>query len=598
MSQTAQNWIGQRLSYSGALCTVRYIGEVSGTSGTWLGVEWDDPSRGKHDGSHKGTRYFKCLSHVSTAASFIRPERQAERPRSFLQALQEKYASEVTANQTPISSGPQVIISGKVAEEIGFDKIRKQQARLEKLKVVILDTLRLDRASDPSAGEKSIRKVCPEVVELDLSRNLLTRLEEVVEICSQLKALRKLKISGNRLQDTAAYLNSKGYESAFAGVRELAVDEMLLDWQNICNIATGFQDLTALYASANQLSNLPAGHAVALPSTLTSIHVEFNEFTSISAVASLASLPSLKNLYLKANNISAITSDASQDEPVFSKALSYLDISYNKVSSWSFIDALPDSFPGLTSLRLAHNPVYENPGLGLDIDTTDATIAAGGKATVTEEAYMLTVGRLACLTILNFSAITPNDRTNAEMFYLSRIGRQLSAVPEEEEGQVLSQHRRYAELCDIYGEPVVVRREEVNPSFLEARLINVSFRPGPGLGQATEDIVMQQAQIPKSVDIYAVKGIAGRIFGLEPLKTRLIWETGEWDPVAGFDDEAGDSDEDENDIDDYGEVVGGREAEGNKAGRWIKREVELKGSPRQFGFCVDGLDVSIRVEPM
>lgn len=60
MSQTAQNWIGQRLSYNGVLCTVRYVGEVSGTTGTWLGVEWDDPSRGKHDGSHKGTRYFEC----------------------------------------------------------------------------------------------------------------------------------------------------------------------------------------------------------------------------------------------------------------------------------------------------------------------------------------------------------------------------------------------------------------------------------------------------------------------------------------------------------------------------------------------------------
>lgn len=52
--------VGQRLSYDGALCTVRYIGEVNGTTGNWLGVEWDDPSRGKHDGSHKEVRYFTC----------------------------------------------------------------------------------------------------------------------------------------------------------------------------------------------------------------------------------------------------------------------------------------------------------------------------------------------------------------------------------------------------------------------------------------------------------------------------------------------------------------------------------------------------------
>ena len=28
--------------------------------GLWLGVEWDNPERGKHDGSHEGTVYFKC----------------------------------------------------------------------------------------------------------------------------------------------------------------------------------------------------------------------------------------------------------------------------------------------------------------------------------------------------------------------------------------------------------------------------------------------------------------------------------------------------------------------------------------------------------
>ena len=52
---------GQRLSYSRVPCTVRYIGEVHGTKGQWLGVEWDDPARGKHDGSHDGVKYFDCM---------------------------------------------------------------------------------------------------------------------------------------------------------------------------------------------------------------------------------------------------------------------------------------------------------------------------------------------------------------------------------------------------------------------------------------------------------------------------------------------------------------------------------------------------------
>ena len=36
--------------------TVRYVGEVAGTKGEWIGVEWDDEGRGRHDGSHDGKR--------------------------------------------------------------------------------------------------------------------------------------------------------------------------------------------------------------------------------------------------------------------------------------------------------------------------------------------------------------------------------------------------------------------------------------------------------------------------------------------------------------------------------------------------------------
>ena len=51
---------GQRLLYQGCKATIRFIGEVKGTTGTWLGVEWDDPSRGKHNGSKDGIEYFRC----------------------------------------------------------------------------------------------------------------------------------------------------------------------------------------------------------------------------------------------------------------------------------------------------------------------------------------------------------------------------------------------------------------------------------------------------------------------------------------------------------------------------------------------------------
>ena len=46
---------------------MRYVGPIDGTKGDWLGVEWDEPSRGKHDGGHKGLKYFECRYGIKTA---------------------------------------------------------------------------------------------------------------------------------------------------------------------------------------------------------------------------------------------------------------------------------------------------------------------------------------------------------------------------------------------------------------------------------------------------------------------------------------------------------------------------------------------------
>lgn len=63
MFHTADNLprLDTRFALSGYIGTIRYVGEVEGTSGVWLGVEWDDSNRGKHDGIKDGKRYFTCL---------------------------------------------------------------------------------------------------------------------------------------------------------------------------------------------------------------------------------------------------------------------------------------------------------------------------------------------------------------------------------------------------------------------------------------------------------------------------------------------------------------------------------------------------------
>jgi dynactin complex subunit len=52
--------IGTRIQVGKDRATVKFIGKVGDAQGAWLGIEWDDPARGKHDGTHQGTSYFTC----------------------------------------------------------------------------------------------------------------------------------------------------------------------------------------------------------------------------------------------------------------------------------------------------------------------------------------------------------------------------------------------------------------------------------------------------------------------------------------------------------------------------------------------------------
>jgi hypothetical protein len=89
--------------------------------------------------------------------------------------------------------------------------------------------------------------------------------------------------------------------------------------------------------------------------------------------------------------------------------------------------------------------------------------------------------------------------------------------------------------------------------------------------------------------------MVGRAFNVKPLSIKLIWETGEWDPVAGYEDDEGISDDEEEQeaARNFNKV---EDTEQKDKGKWMKREVEIEDGTRQIGFWVDGLEATVRVE--
>ncbi|KAL6708420.1 hypothetical protein ACN47E_002683 [Coniothyrium glycines] len=588
-----QFYPGKRLSYDNQLCTVRYHGQVHGTKGSWLGVEWDDPTRGKHSGEHQGTRYFTCLNPSPTSASFIRPTRKPDPPRTFVQALNAKYASDPVSNDF---EDPDVHIvfatqpgdnararnvapagkinrpikfSGKVAEEVGFDKIRKQLAQLEELKIIILDGLCMWRPE--ARGEKwaqggvltDVRDACPKVVELDLSRNLFEEWREVAAVCEQLERLRSLRIDGTRFRDTSLTdAEKERCLKAFANIRTLKLDDTLLPWEDIARMTHFFPVLSTFSASSNLYTALTS-HV--LNPTVVDLTLEDNHITSLSAMSSLTKLPNLQRLILKQNKISEIASSGSSP-PKFPATLKEIDLSFNEISTWRFLDNLPSVFPGMTSLRVSHNPLYES------------LQAPDGRALTADDGYMLTLARLGSLTTLNHSPINDKERLNAESYYLSMIAKEAQFAPENLREQILKSHPRYAWLCEEYGEPTIHgAANAVNPNSLAARLLRITFRLA-----ASGDTF--DAEIPMSCTAYTVLGLVGKHFSVEPMRCKLVWETGDWmsarKSMASVVDDDWDSDD-----------------EGAEMGmERIMREVEVVPGTRSIGTWIDGTEAVVRVE--
>lgn len=155
---------------------------------------------------------------------------------------------------------------------------------------------------------------------------------------------------------------------------------------------------------------------------------------------------------------------------------------------------------------------------------------------------------------------------------------------------MLEEHPRYAELCEVYGEPAVPRGEgaDVAAGTLEAMIVEFTFYMIDKQGKVMAE---KKKDVPRSVDVYRMKGIVGLLFGISPLGCRLVWETEEWDPVKG-EEEGWSCSEDE----DESGVEKNKVKDENEKGKWVRREMELEDGTKDVGFWVDGREARVRVE--
>lgn len=416
--------------------TVRYVGPVEGQKGSWVGLEWDDPDRGKHDGSHDGKRYF--VTRVPGTASFVRYtsllKHGISRGISLREAVQAKYKdiepswgasrtarAATSENSSGLGTGGRAVVRGDVERII---ELLNEDGALE---VAGLASLNISSVCDQLQFLRNVR-------ELDLSDNLLSERSwsEVLQLCSSLTSLRVLNLSNNRIGDVP--FNSEGYCSHY---RNTALTTLALNGCMIADVGTlrwvgsAFPDLEELYMYDNRIcvdsvavaldassGPVTAMHALAFQ-RLEVLDLGQNEVVSWAAVETLiGGLSCLRVLSLEGNGIDELPMPG---DGVF-LALEHLNIARNKVADWDRGMQNLQYLNSLVELRFSDNPVCSE---GRDLDR------------------LVALGRLGNLKWINGSDVTAAERRDSELAFLRNLERYAATVAGPLEERITALERAY-----------------------------------------------------------------------------------------------------------------------------------------------------------
>ncbi|XP_058692287.1 geranylgeranyl pyrophosphate synthase isoform X8 [Poecile atricapillus] len=529
--------LGRRVACGTDYGTVRYVGSVSRTAGIWLGVEWDDPQRGKHDGSYEGIQYFTCsfswllYSRHPKGGSFIRPNK-ANFGVDFLTAVKDRYGLN-DQQDVQYGTGETVVFGKKTVEFVGMDSVAEQQRQLNKL----VDISVRECAVSHAGQEEEISRVCANMRHINLSKNLISSWETVTAIASQVQNLETLNVSENKMRFPST---STFTSSGFPNLKILALTQTEITWTEfpghlvsslscegghklgtysrdcrtplmssvlVLLCAQGWPVLEELYLSSNNITVLERPDNVL--QTLKLLDLSDNQLLDGNQMHLIAQLPRLEQLILRNTGISSIQFPdvAFGCKTKMFPSLKRLAINGNKISQWSSINEL-DKLPSLRALQCNNNPF-------VDTEKNPETLT------------QLIIAKISQLEVLNNCEILPVERKGAELDYRRIFGKDWLEAgghwnPEKNKPseEFLAAHPRYQALCLKYGAPEEGELKGQQPLTLKNQLLTLTIK----CPEKPEQKPVEK-KLPESMTIQKVKGLLYRLFKIPGSELKLSYES-------------------------------------------------------------------------
>ena len=472
----------------GFLGTLRYVGPVASAKKTaelYAGVEWDDASRGKHDGSvvcrrtNGIVRHFRCRNGArnvrrsnnhggsggamsgenaaisgaissSTAGSFLRlTKRNADWDTGVPLThtlLRGRYVPPDAELVAPANVLPHHALTSsgraKPIEFLGEMKIRSRQ-QPDKLASVSLRSMGIRAA--PPGGKDEVGEF-GHLTEMDLAGNLLCRWDDVLDILRCFPNLVKVGLAGNRIGDVAVNNNDAiAKEGEFDKIRVLNLNGTnITSFRTVAWVGSAMPNLQELCLAHCDLSDLDS----------------YDNYDCVDDPSGAAN----DDIDDIDDSMAKVTLNDPIPRPMSGALanLCFLDLSDCNIASWTQqVGRLARSLPHLTDLILNDNPIGVVEAFGGNADgedcqyfsslttlqLTNAGIASWSSIDVLNdfpnlkslrfrnnpitssisaaEARSVAIARLPNLQYLNASPIGDKERTDSERRYVSTVAREL-----------------------------------------------------------------------------------------------------------------------------------------------------------------------------
>ncbi|KAK8801170.1 hypothetical protein WA158_001940 [Blastocystis sp. Blastoise] len=498
--------------------TIRYIGllPLENDSKIWYGLEWDDDTRGKNNGSIKDkqgnmVRIFSC---PDGCGSFVRVNKIFSGI-SIEEALLERYdCCELDKNDEK-NDQTMIIEETMDNKKINQEQSMKIQSELRGLTSIILDNDKI------SSIRGDLGELCPNVKEININNNLIPSADFILSLMNQCPNLESLYISNNMfsLPFTKSSIHShkrslqslmndsfeetneiQDTQSYYTHLKMLSLGRCNMTWVEVENLVSFFPQLEYIYLHGNNLSFNTSMSPVSF-SSLKYIDLSHCGISSWEFFSILSSLPSLQTLTIADNQLD---DSISSSLPCLS-SLESIDINNNPITSLQSLYSLFLLCPSLHSLLCVSIPFYTQQQ----------------QSTLAREEIIASFG---CLISLNNSEISSKERTESEIYFLKhwllkcmeeagcRDINDWNILNKERQTELLSKYPRYSELVCKYGDPVIKVVTNTIPKTINATSILLSF-------QYCDSGKIIKKKFPIRTTMKQIKQVICKLLKCEPSKT-------------------------------------------------------------------------------